>query len=177
MLLNSFILIVLFRQFLEFFPYMIMSFATWNSFTSCFPIWVHLIFLCNYFGYSLWYKSGKSKHPGLIPDPREKVFSLSLINIRFSEFFVYDLCLFFFFFHFLLGKDCVPSSVYKCVREYHAYNLPHYYRYSFSSISPSFLVCTKFLTPCGSVGKESVCNVGGLGLILGLGRSPGEGKG
>ena len=123
-LLNSFILIVLFRQFLEFFPYMIMSFATRNSFTSCFPIWVHLIFLCNYFGYSLWYKSGKSKHPGLIPDPREKVFSLSLMNIRFSEFFVYDLC------HFLLGKDCVPSSVYKCVREFHVYNLPHYYRYS-----------------------------------------------
>ena len=29
---------------------------------------------------------------------------------------------------------------------------------------------------CGSVGKESVCNVGDLGLIPGLGRSPGEGK-
>ena len=29
----------------------------------------------------------------------------------------------------------------------------------------------------GSAGKESVCNVGGLGLIPGLGRSPGEGKG
>ena len=31
--------------------------------------------------------------------------------------------------------------------------------------------------PCGSAGKESVCNVGNLGLIPGLGRSPGEGKG
>ena len=31
--------------------------------------------------------------------------------------------------------------------------------------------------PCGSAGKESACNVGDLGLILGLGRSPGEGKG
>ena len=30
--------------------------------------------------------------------------------------------------------------------------------------------------PCGS-GKESTCNVGDLGLIPGLGRSPGEGKG
>ena len=29
---------------------------------------------------------------------------------------------------------------------------------------------------CGSPGKESACNVGDLGLILGLGRSPGEGK-
>ena len=31
--------------------------------------------------------------------------------------------------------------------------------------------------PCGSVGKEYTCNVGDLGLIPGLGRSPGEGKG
>ena len=31
--------------------------------------------------------------------------------------------------------------------------------------------------PFGSAGKESVCNVGGLDSIPGLGRSPGEGKG
>ena len=31
--------------------------------------------------------------------------------------------------------------------------------------------------PCGSAGKESTCIEGDLGLILGLGRSPGEGKG
>ena len=31
--------------------------------------------------------------------------------------------------------------------------------------------------PCGSGGKESACNAGDLGLIPGLGRSPGEGKG
>jgi len=31
--------------------------------------------------------------------------------------------------------------------------------------------------PCGSVGKESTCDVGNLDLIPGLGRSPGEGKG
>ena len=31
--------------------------------------------------------------------------------------------------------------------------------------------------PCGSAGKESACNVGNLGSIPGLGRSPGEGKG
>ena len=30
--------------------------------------------------------------------------------------------------------------------------------------------------PCGSAGKESICNVGDLGSIPGLGRSPGEGK-
>ena len=28
--------------------------------------------------------------------------------------------------------------------------------------------------PCGSFGKESICNAGDLGLIPGLGRSPGE---
>ena len=31
--------------------------------------------------------------------------------------------------------------------------------------------------PCGSAGKESACNAGDLGLIPGLGRSPGEGIG
>ena len=31
--------------------------------------------------------------------------------------------------------------------------------------------------PGGSADKESACNVGDLGLMLGLGRSPGEGKG
>ena len=31
--------------------------------------------------------------------------------------------------------------------------------------------------PCGSAGKETPCNVGDLGSIPGLGRSPGEGKG
>ena len=31
--------------------------------------------------------------------------------------------------------------------------------------------------PCGSASKESVCNARNSGLISGLGRSPGEGKG
>ena len=31
--------------------------------------------------------------------------------------------------------------------------------------------------PCGSAGKESVCNAGDLGSIPGFGRSSGEGKG
>ena len=31
--------------------------------------------------------------------------------------------------------------------------------------------------PCGSDGKESACNAGDLGLVPGLGRSPGEGNG
>ena len=32
-------------------------------------------------------------------------------------------------------------------------------------------------SPCGSAGKESTCNVGDLGSVPGLGKSPGEGKG
>ena len=31
--------------------------------------------------------------------------------------------------------------------------------------------------PCGSDGKESACNVGDLGSVSGLGRSPGGGHG
>ena len=51
-----------------------------------------------------------------------------------------------------------------------------YYTYSRISLS-----CKKneikLGFPDGSVGKESVCNAGDLGLISGLGRSPGEGNG
>ena len=35
-------------------------------------------------------------------------------------------------------------------------------------------VCLGF--PCGSAGKESACDIGNMGSIPGLGRSPGEGK-
>ena len=37
-------------------------------------------------------------------------------------------------------------------------------------------VCVCMGFPCGSAGKESACNIGDLGSIPGLGRSPGEGK-
>ena len=40
-----------------------------------------------------------------------------------------------------------------------------------------FRVKQKIGLPCGSAGKEFAHNVGDLGSILGLGRSPGEGKG
>ena len=39
------------------------------------------------------------------------------------------------------------------------------------------LLCFLLDFPCGSAGKKSACNVGDLGSISGLGRSPGEGKG
>ena len=38
-------------------------------------------------------------------------------------------------------------------------------------------ICCLLCFPCGSAGKESACNAGDLGLISGLGRSTGEGKG
>ena len=46
------------------------------------------------------------------------------------------------------------------------------YRDKFSAILNSILGF-----PCGSVGKESTCNAGDLGLVPGLGRSLGEGNG
>ena len=57
--------------------------------------------------------------------------------------------------------------------------------YSFSPKLPSHIYVCKYIIyiiyykgfPGGSAGKESACNVGDLGLIPGLGRSPGEGKG
>ena len=43
---------------------------------------------------------------------------------------------------------------------------------------PAFSHCLPNLGfPCGSAGKESTCNVGDLGSIPRLGRSPGAGKG
>ena len=47
-------------------------------------------------------------------------------------------------------------------------------------ISDPLKLCAKqvhWITIYGSAGKESTCNVGDLGSIPGLGRSPGEGKG
>jgi len=49
-----------------------------------------------------------------------------------------------------------------------------------SSLPPSLNLTGIFIFPgfpCSSAGKESACDVGDLGLIPGLGRSPGEGKG
>ena len=40
-----------------------------------------------------------------------------------------------------------------------------------------FIYSSMYMFPCGSAGKESACNARDLGLIPGLGRSPGKGKG
>ena len=57
---------------------------------------------------------------------------------------------------------------------------PEYWSFSFS-ISPSNeysrLISYRVDFPGGSAGKDSACNAGDLGLIPGLGRSPGEGNG
>ena len=52
--------------------------------------------------------------------------------------------------------------------------------YQFPQEFPSSLIATTHNfsgLPAGSDGKESACNVGDLGLMPGLGRSPGEGNG
>ena len=53
--------------------------------------------------------------------------------------------------------------------------IPRLERFTAEGIAPHSSVFLSF--PGGSAGKESACNVGELGLILGLGRSPGEEKG
>ena len=55
----------------------------------------------------------------------------------------------------------------------------HFARYQYLS---SWLICASLSgkaspTLCGSAGKESACNAEDLGLIPGLEKSPGEGKG
>ena len=47
--------------------------------------------------------------------------------------------------------------------------------YQYNMIFNIWYLCMGF--PGRSAGKESACNVGDLGSIPGLGRSPGEGKG
>ena len=48
--------------------------------------------------------------------------------------------------------------------------------YLLNCIVPFSNAACKLSFPCGSAGKEPTCNAGDLGLIPGLGRSPGEGK-
>ena len=48
---------------------------------------------------------------------------------------------------------------------------------SWGSFKLRYVHIHEFGFPGGSAGKESSCNVGNLGSISGLGRSPGEGKG
>ena len=58
---------------------------------------------------------------------------------------------------------------------YHiVHQFPQQYNVDDNSSFNNFLELLGF--PCGSASKESTCNVGNLGLIPGLGRSPGEGK-
>ena len=49
--------------------------------------------------------------------------------------------------------------------------------YSRFSLYLRLCILSKRGFPSGSDGKESACNVGNLGSIPGLGRSPGEGNG
>ena len=55
-------------------------------------------------------------------------------------------------------------------------HIKHFFSFSpeLNNKTTQFKLCTKDY--CGSAAKESVCNVGDLGLIPGLGRYPGEGK-
>ena len=49
-----------------------------------------------------------------------------------------------------------------------------YFPTSYKDTSHLIRACPKLGFPCVSAGKESTCNVGDLGSIPGLGRSPGD---
>ena len=49
--------------------------------------------------------------------------------------------------------------------------------YTYLTQADSVFIVDYLGFPCGSAGKESACNVGVLGSMAGLGRSPGEGNG
>ena len=56
-------------------------------------------------------------------------------------------------------------------------NIRKYYLILLKNFTMCILCCTSMNFPGGSASKESACNAGDPGSILGLGRSPGEGNG
>ena len=79
---------------------------------------------------------------------------------------------------------CLTTSVtwWACTRDYISYFCLLLLEDKLFENKNCVLAISKHLTlkvgfPGGSEGKESACNAGDLGLIPGLGRSPGEGNG
>ena len=71
---------------------------------------------------------------------------------------------------------CV-QNILTCLSAYSVRKYKHFGRQECLSILKILTWGWAMSFPCGSTGKESTCNVGDLGSIPGLGRSPGEGKG
>ena len=90
--------------------------------------------------------------------------SLPLMKLSFISVFLFCFVLFSFYF-------CVNASVHSTGPKSCIMGVWEDVHFGFSA----FILWKNF--PCSSAGKESVCNVGDLGLIPGLGRSPGERKG
>ena len=109
--------------------------------------------------------------------------------LRFFDLWVYYLHYIWRFFFFQLFLSCVISSVPHTPFFVRHPNYTHTWRDT--SVMPCSLIffrffsfCVSFWTtyivfdfPSGSEGKVSAYNVGDLGSIPGLGRSPGEGSG
>ena len=74
------------------------------------------------------------------------------------------------------SKDCLLAGPFTGIP--HAEHNEKLTQSPFLTLSRNFEASLVFLGfPCSSAGRESACNVGNLGSIPGLGRSPGEGKG
>ena len=95
---------------------------------------------------------------------------------------------------FRMEKNLLRKLANHNVRKYlqHIYMQRSYSQYIYRILTVQYEKISQFLEteakhlyshftkegfPGGSAGKESACNVGDLGLIPGLGRSPGEGNG
>ena len=102
----------------------------------------------------------------------------TLLSLLPLKFFIYLFC-------WLKTTDLWHDCIRSCHDFFiHTQNCELWYSTPPTFLSPTFHLSTYNrllfnwnLVVCGSAGEESTCNVGDLGLIPGLGRPPGEGKG
>ena len=79
--------------------------------------------------------------------------------------------------HFLLQGIFLTQGLSPHLLHWQVDSLPLSYLGSSKKAYLRLKFATSTQLPCGSAGKESTCNAGDLGLIPGLGKSPGERKG
>ena len=79
--------------------------------------------------------------------------------------------------NFLILCHPLLPSIFLSIRVFSSDSALHIRQAKYWSFSFSISSFNEWGFPCGSAGKESTCNVGDLGSIPGLGRSPGEQKG
>ena len=129
-----------------------------NSFSA---LWSFFIYLCIYL--LIW----------------ERISSFAFLDVYFLNFF----CVFFWTFYFILGYTRLGASQVELVVKDPSVNAGRPDRHGFDpwvgkiSWKGAQQPISEFLSFPGSDGRQSACNVGELGSIPVLGRSPGGGHG